>query len=317
MDIIEMAAKRLAELRRAGVDMPGDGLPRARKVPTQAEPARPEVLAPAARDAASDTPLAALVSRRIELDMAALAARGIVTPDVGRSQLADEMRVLKRPLLGNVAGKSAAPIHDANLIMITSAVPSEGKTTIAANLAMSIAMELDHTVLLVDADVARPSLPSVFGFGHQKGLLDLLTDDSLDPSQVLLRTNIEKLSILPAGTQHPRATELLASAAMNKLLADMASRYSDRIIIFDSPPLLLTTESRALAEHMGQVILVVRAEHTRHSDVKHALQAIEACPVKMVVLNAATGSFDGTGYGYGYGYGYGRPGATEPNAARQ
>jgi Mrp family chromosome partitioning ATPase len=104
---------------------------------------------------------------------------------------------------------------------------------------------------------------------------------------------------------------------MNNLLADMASRYSDRIIIFDSPPLLMTTESRALAEHMGQVVLVVRAESTKQSDVKNALMAIEACAVKLMVLNGATSGLDGAGYGYGYGYGYGRPGSVEPNAAHQ
>lgn len=310
MDIIEQAARRLAELRQAGVDMPGDALLRDGAAPGTVAPPAPGPRASAAAMPAAvppvETPAApAAVSRRIELDMAALAERGVVTPDAGRSQLADELRVIKRPLLGNAAGKSAAPIRDANLIMITSAVPGEGKTTIAANLAMSIAMELDHTVLLVDADVARPSLPSIFGFGHQKGLLDLLTEDSLELSQVLLRTNVEKLSILPAGTQHPRATELLASTAMIDLLADMARRYADRIIIFDSPPLLLTTEARALAAHMGQVVVVVRAESTKQLEVKHALAAIEACPVKLVVLNCTTGGLDGHGYGYGYGYGYG------------
>lgn len=295
MDLIEQAAKRLEELRRSGAAMPPENPPAGgvEQAPQRAVQAA--------------TPLTAAqvqqVSRLIELNMATLAAHGVITPDAVRSQLADEMRVIKRPLLNNAEGKSAAPIRDANLIMITSASPGEGKTTIAANLAMSIAMELDHTVLLVDADVARPALPNVFGFGHQKGLLDLLLDPTLDLSAVLLRTNIEKLSILPSGTQHPRATELLASDAMNQRLADMASRYSDRIIIFDSPPLLVTTEARALAAHMGQVVVVVRAESTRHSEVKHALATIEACPVKMVVLNQATGSLDGHGYGYGYGYG--------------
>jgi receptor protein-tyrosine kinase len=226
------------------------------------------------------------------------------------------LRVLKRPLLRNAAGKSAAPIKDANLIMITSAMPGEGKTYLAANLAISIAMELDHTVLLVDADVARPSVPGVLGFGQEKGLLDVLTDSSLDLSQVLLRTNIEKLSILPAGTQHPRATELLASDAMNHLLADMAQRYPDRIIIFDSPPLLVTTEARALATHMGQVVLVVKAEGTSHAEVKNAVAAIEACPVKMVALNKASGHLDGHGYGYGYGYGYGNAKRSSTNAGK-
>jgi protein-tyrosine kinase len=90
-------------------------------------------------------------------------------------------------------------------------------------------------------------------------LLDVLTDESIDLSQVLMRTNVDKLSILPSGTQHARATELLASEAMIRLLDEMASRYPDRIIIFDSPPLLMTTESRVLATHMGQVVVVVKS----------------------------------------------------------
>ena len=320
MDIIEQAVKRLEELRSAGVEVPSNVLP------LDGVAAGAEMLArrdhrdnPTAPGAKVQPAGAAIESKRIELDMQALAARGIVTPGSARSQLGDELRIIKRPLLRNEAGKSAAPIRDANLIMITSALPGEGKTTISANLAMSIAMELDHTVLLVDADVARPSMPGLFGFGYQKGLLDLLTDDSLDLSQVLLRTNVESLSILPAGTQHPRATELLASGAMNKLLVDMSRRYSDRIIIFDSPPLLLTTESRVLAAHMGQVVLVVRAETTLQRDVMRALAMIDACPVKMALLNGGRGSVDQQGYGYGYGYGYGHDASqpVEQEGARQ
>lgn len=318
MDLIEKAAKRLEQLRRAGLDLPetptapmasdvtaatnvqtSAPVPQSSANPVRSEPAVAPVIA-------SSDPVSSK-SRFIQLDMVGLAARGVITPDAARSLLADEMRGIKRPLLNNVAGKSATPIKDANLIMVTSAVPAEGKTHMSANLAMSIAMELDHTVLLVDADVARPSLPALLGIGREKGLLDLLTDSSLDLSEVLLRTNVDKLTILPAGTQHARATELLASEGMNRLLADLAKRYSDRIIIFDSPPLLVTTEARALATHMGQVILVVKAESTSHAEVKAAVAALEACPVKMVALNMTTASsLDGNGYGYGYGgYGYG------------
>jgi Mrp family chromosome partitioning ATPase len=99
---------------------------------------------------------------------------------------------------------------------------------------------------------------------------------------------------------------------MIELLNSMAKRYPDRIVIFDSPPLLLTTEARVLATHMGQIVMVVRAEQTLQSDVNHALSNIEACPVKLLVLNQARvesrGTY-GTGYGYGYGYGYGNSGA--------
>ncbi len=163
-------------------------------------------------------------------------------------------------MLTNATGKGAAPIRNGNLIMVTSALPGEGKSFTAINLAMSIAMELDHTVLLVDADVARPSIPRMLGLPATRGCSTCWSTSRSTCAGVLLKTNVEKLSLLLAGTQHPRATELLASEAMNRLLDDMASRYSDRIIIFDSPPLLVTTEARVLASHMGQVVVVVEAQ---------------------------------------------------------
>ena len=166
---------------------------------------------------------------------------------------------------------------------------------------MSLAMEMDQTVLLVDADVARPSLPRVLGLPPGKGLLDALQSKSADLSGSLIQTNVEKLTILTSGTQYPNATELLASGAMVKLLGEMAARDPGRIVIFDSPPLLVTTESRVLATYMGQIVFVVQAETTLQSDVKRALATIEACPVKMILLNQARTVAQGA-YGYGYGY---------------
>jgi receptor protein-tyrosine kinase len=124
-------------------------------------------------------------------------------------------------------------------------------------------------------------------------------------ADAMLGTNVDKLTLLPGGTPHPRATELLASDAMTDLVKEMGRRYPDRIIIFDSPPLLLTTEARVLATHMGQIIVVVRAERTLQTQVKHALTTIEACPVKLMLLNQVRGG-DQDAYGYGYGYGYGQ-----------
>jgi Mrp family chromosome partitioning ATPase len=118
----------------------------------------------------------------------------------------------------------------------------------------------------------------------------------------MIRTNVEKLSFLPSGRPHPKAAEMLASDAMARLLEEIADRYADRIVIFDSPPLLVTTEARVLATRMGQVVFVVYADRTLQADVKRALATIEACPVKMVLLNRATTPSQGT-YGYGYGYG--------------
>ena len=245
-------------------------------------------------------------TKRVALDLDAMAASGLLVPSQSRNLLANEFRVIKRPLIANAMGKGSTPIPNGNLIMVTSALPGEGKSFTAVNLAISIAMELDNTVMLVDADVARPSILNMVGLPPTEGLLDVVKENSLDISRVLLHTNIEKLSILPSGTPHPRATELLASDAMIRLLDDMAKRYPDRIIVFDSPPLLLTTEARALATHMGQIVVVVQSGETTQAAVKEAVSTIESCPLKMMVLNKATQSAsDRYGYGYAYGYGHG------------
>jgi exopolysaccharide/PEP-CTERM locus tyrosine autokinase len=294
--LIEQASRRLEQLRQAGVAVPDIVAAPA------ASPVAPEPAAPAPAPARPS-----VISRQVDLDLDALTVAGFVSPNAPRSQIADQYRVIKRPLIANAMGKGTTPIVNGNLIMVTSAVAGEGKSFNALNLALSIATELNNTVMLVDADVARPSILRMLGLPASRGLLDLLVDDKADLSQVLLRTNIDKLTLLPSGTPHPRATELLASDAMNTLIADIARRYSDRIVIFDSPPLLLTTESRVLATHMGQIVVVVHAEKTLRNDVQHALATIESCPVKMMVLNQAkAGAGEGYGYGgYGQGYGYG------------
>jgi protein-tyrosine kinase len=325
MSVIEQAARRLEQLQRAGVKTPeptplvtpaspalGEIQPVTPAPATAVPPSDAKQLEPIARPVGEGVMpnvthgivAAGATSRMVELDLAGLAERGIVTPDSARSLIADEFRVIKRPLLLHAALKGDEAIPHGNLVFITSALPGEGKSFTSVNLAMSIAMELDRTVLLVDADVARPSLPGMLGLPETRGLLDLLIDDSIQVADVLLRTNVENLTVLPSGSKHSRATELLASAAMARLLEEMAQRYADRIIIFDSPPLLVTTEARVLATHMGQVVLVVQADGTPQSVVKHALSTIESCPVKMILLNKARGSSHG-GYGYGYGYGYG------------
>ncbi len=301
--LIEKAALRLEQLRRAGADSP----------PSE-DVAAPPMAAAAGTTAPAPAPVPAMepepVSRAVEINLDALTAIGYVTPHAPRSAIADQFRVIKRPLLANATGKGASVVPNGNLIMITSAMPGEGKSFTAINLAMSIAMELDYRVLLVDADVARPSLMKVLGLPPGPGLLDLLRNDRMEMSDVLLRTNVDKLNLLPSGTPHPRATELLASDAMTALVEEMGQRYPDRIIIFDSPPLLLTTEARVLATHMGQVVVVVQAETTLQSQVQHAMTTIDACPIKLMLLNQARGGVQDAysyGYGYGYGYGHGKP----------
>jgi receptor protein-tyrosine kinase len=320
MSIIEQAARRLEELRRAGIGTaPGGEVKPEQRVRTNGSAADPVVaeLAPAPkRSAVVAEPVPPAVaerraapeqaptarppeeSKQIDIDLTRLAEMGYLATSRARSQLADEFRVIKRPLLVNALAKSGSRVDLGNLLMVTSSVPGEGKTFTAINLALSMAMEFDSTVLLVDADVARPSVLERLALPDAKGLLDVLTDPTIDVADVILRTNIERLSILPAGTHHPRATELLASDSMNRLLRELAGRYEDRILVFDAPPLLPSTESRVLATHMGQVVVVVEADRTQRSMLTQALATIEACPVVMTLLNKVAASEVGSYYGY-------------------
>lgn len=313
MSIIEEAARRLEQLRNAGISVPEGQEFRS---PAPVAPDQGETGVPlrgrrrditeeksGARTSLDATPISPerAIAKSVQIDLTRLEATGIITPESPRSKIADEFRILKRPLLANARGASGIPVARGNLIMVTSSVPGEGKSFVSVNLAMSIAMEVDSTVLLVDGDVIAPGVPQVLGLPPAKGLVDLLTDQNLDVGDVLLRTNVPRLSLLPAGTANERASELLASAAMMELLDELSSRYTDRIILFDSPPLLPSTESRVLASKMGQIVMVVEADQTPQSKVKSALATIESCPVVQLVLNKVAESELGAYYGYHYG----------------
>lgn len=315
MSLIEQAAKRLEELRRAGAELPdaasGGGLERPGDATPTPEAAVRMLAARAGLSGAvrqggaegtaepsRESPATARSpGRRVEINLAQLRARGFITPDAPKSQIADEFRVIKRPIIRNALGPGAKATNR-NLVMVTSALPGEGKTFAAINLAISVAMELDNTVLLVDGDVPHPALPGLLGIPSAPGLLDLLTRDDVDVSDALVRTNVEKLVVLPAGSRQKRATELLASEQMAGLLHEFASRYSDRIIIFDSPPLLATTEARVLATQMGQIIMVVAADSTTQHAVSAALATLESCEIVLMMLNKASRTDVGSYYAY-------------------
>jgi protein-tyrosine kinase len=262
------------------------------------------VAAPAAAPGARPAPQPSQKSgtRRVELDLNRMRDMGMVTAASGRTRLLEDFRVIKRPLLQRAFTEGAQGDKPNNLIMVTSSLPGEGKTYCAINLAMSIAMELDHTVLLVDADVARPSVLRSLGLPAHRGLMDILLDDTLDMADVMLRTNVDTLTILPAGTSTAHATELLASSTMTNLVHEIANRYSDRIVIFDSPPLLLTSESRVLASHMGQIVMVVEAQTTTQHAVKEALSQLADFPNVNLIYNK-TRDFPGIEETYDYHYG--------------
>ena len=248
------------------------------------------------------------------LDLEQIRAEKLLVPDTQRSQIKEEYRHVKRPLLMNIDGKGATTSMQANLIAVTSARPGEGKTFTACNLALSIATERNRTVLLVDADVLRPTVTKMLGFEADYGLVDFLLDDQLELADVLVNTSIPSLTVLPAGSKHHLSAELLAGDSMRQLTAEMSQRYSDRIVIFDSPPLLATAEASILVSLMGQVIIVVEAERTPQSQVKEALDMLNPNQIIGFVLNKSRDFFSSNYYGYGYGYQYAHHGDKDSEA---
>ncbi len=238
-------------------------------------------------------------SRTVVLDTARLALAGTVDWTADRTPVMEELRLIKRRLLRRAFNEENGPDSISHLVMITSAKPREGKTFTSTNIAISISLEEDYNVLLVDADVRRQALRQNLGLEASQGFVDLLLNPGLDMADVLLRTNIPRLSILPAGMMSDRAPELLASSRMRDLIDDMAQRYRDRIIIFDTAPCLVSSDAATLAAHVGQVVFVVEAEQTQQHEIVAALNLISACPDISLILNKAQ-PLATTSYG-GYG----------------
>jgi protein-tyrosine kinase len=234
-----------------------------------------------------------------EIDWEKLAESGFVTPGDSNTQTIEEYRNIKRPLVSNAFGESSVGIDRANLILITSSVPGEGKTFTAINLALSIANERDKKVLLIDADVARPSISKTLGIQSSPGLIEYLEGQDVEFSDIVLKTNMPGLRIIPAGKQHKHSTELLSSNRMVVLAQQLSNRYPDRIVIFDSPPLLAATQGQVLAGLVGQVVLVIEAETTPQSMVMESVNKLTSCDVVLTVLNKSKSSSDASYYGYG------------------
>jgi protein-tyrosine kinase len=321
--IVERVASRLGEIQPAEKSAAGDGVENASREPDfieratqtaqRASPVHDNAFTPA--DSGTAIPLTPVGSRRptapsrtapkIELNFATLRDRNFITPDGERTQVAEGFRRIKRHVLANVL--KPRPDAAVNRVMVTSALPSEGKTFCSINLAISLAMELHRSVLLVDADTVKPNvLNSLCVQTALRGLMDLLANPALDPADLICETNIPNLRILPAGTAHRQSTELLASEAMKRLALELAHSSEDRIVIFDSPPLLAASEATALAGHMSQVLMIVAAGQTTEIALKEALHRLEGCDATVgMILNKQPGRSSSYGYGYRYGYGYG------------
>ena len=239
----------------------------------------------------------------INLNGEHLTERGFIFSANSAHHIQEEFRHIKRKLINNAFGPTSKTLKHSNLIMVSSSNPNEGKTFISINLALSIALEQDKTVLLVDADVLRPSIHRELEFESKQGLLEYLLDEVSSLSDVIYNTSIPNLKLIPAGKPHHLTNELLASAKMASLAEELALRYPDRIVIFDCPPILGVTETPVLSSLVGQAVIVVEELKTKVDDVKKAVSQLnEDIAVGFVMNKTIRSKKDEYGY-YGYGYG--------------
>jgi exopolysaccharide/PEP-CTERM locus tyrosine autokinase len=238
----------------------------------------------------------------VVLDQDAFRAAGMLPPAHQEHEIAQQYRRIKRPLINNALGRGVAALARGNLIMITSAVPGEGKTFMSLNLALSMRLEEDITVLLVDGDFVNPRLTQIVGLESRAGLLDLVKDATISPESVIVPTTLPGLAFLPAGHEDANATELVASARMHQVVSKLGGDDPARLVLFDSAPLLVTTEAQALAHFAGQVVMVVQAEQTQQHVVGDALETLAEDKPVFLVLNQLT-RHSHSGYYYEYGSG--------------
>ncbi|MGH8192744.1 MAG: AAA family ATPase, partial [Rhodanobacteraceae bacterium] len=220
------------------------------------------------------------------VDSWALEHAGLLPADAGaRDRLADELRRIKRPLLDNVTGKGVRAVTHAERIAVSSAAPGEGKTFTAVNLALSLARDPDFEVLLVDGDVPKSDITRVLGLEGQVGLMDVLADEGRRPAEVIVRTDVPNLLVVPAGESNALAAELFGSLRMEYVLQEFSGRNRRRLVVFDSAPLLVAAESPALVARMGQVVVVVAAGRTRQNALNSALQNLNDAQFVGLLLN--------------------------------
>jgi len=221
-------------------------------------------------------------------------------------EIRNEYRRIKRPLLSNAFGKTASLVDSGNLIAVTSSAAGEGKSYTSLNLALAFAQERDYTVLLIDCDVTKQGLSRMLGIEKRRpDLTDLLVSEKLSVGDALLHTDIPGLVLLPAGKPHEYITEMVASHRMAHLVQEIASRYNDRIIIFDAPPVLATPETQVLAGLVGQIVFVIEAGQTPHSVVNEALEMLPEEKAIGLVLNKCESISNRGSYYYNYYAPYG------------
>jgi exopolysaccharide/PEP-CTERM locus tyrosine autokinase len=247
------------------------------------------------------------VTKRITFDAVAMRAGGYLPEDGKDRQFADHYRRIKRPLIDKALSGTVA-MGEAHVIMVTSALPGDGKTFTSINLALSMALERDVSVLLIDCDVAKRHVSEILGMKEETGLLDALVDESIDVESLVAQTNMKGLSVLPAGRRVESTAELLSSNRMRQIVKDLCERNPRQILLLDTAPLLVTSEGRTLVKFAGQVVLVVRAGQTPRQAVRDAVGLFDPRQAGGVILNHVATAGDQGYYGYGS---YGTYGANE------
>lgn len=260
----------------------------------------------AAIDELPRSPVSASVRRTVSIDREKLAEAGMIVPGAPVTALAEEFRLVKRHLLNTARTIRASDADKSRMILVASAKPNDGKTFCAINLALSLAAERDVEILLVDADFAKPDILAQLGADEGPGLLDVLNGSVASVEDCIVDTDVPQLSVLPAGTKSVADTELLGSERADAILAGLASANPRRIVIFDSPPILAASPASALAGHVGQVLLVVRADKTSEGDLREAVALLDDCEQVQLLLNSVSFQPGGRRYG-GYGAYYGEP----------
>jgi Mrp family chromosome partitioning ATPase len=292
--------------------------------PANRRPAKPPVQTPVADASPVPPPVADLadsvagasspaapepvVEQRIEfssdrqaIDRARLQEQGLIVPDGPVSSLFEEFRIVKRQVLlsareARTAGRGAA----AQRVLVCSPLPGEGKTFCAVNLALAMAAERDSEVVLVDADFAKPSIPALLGLSAGRGLMDSLSDPRLNVEDCVIPTDVAGLYVLPAGTATASDSEYLATARTSEVLDRLTRGASNRTVIFDSPPALAASPAAELANHVGQALVICRADRTGQSALEDALSLLSACPDIKLMLNSAHFSPSGRRFGAYY-----------------
>ena len=245
---------------------------------------------------------------QVVLDFVQLRQDGRLAPEALTHQTEEEFRRIKWPLLNAIAHREGARPAANNMVLVTSAIPGEGKTFNALNLALSIARDRELEVLLVDGDVAQPSLTASLGLTGRPGVTNLLRDTTMVLADVVYSTNIPQLEVVPAGVRQDNAAELLAGARMQAVVDQLCARVSSGVVIVDSPPVLATNEAQVITRYAGQVLMVVRADSTEQRVLTEALSLIDKSRPVSAVLNSVEPSLVSRYYSHYY-YGYGRSAA--------